>query len=400
MNTNSKLLDFFNKIDTPISHIVIFLLVYSISTLLIWNRYEFNPTSMINFGIGFAQKNKEEVPSKAIVHNGNSDGYDGQIFYYYSRTISNLNTNWPVGFDESYRAPRIGFPLMISIFGFLGKYGTVFGMYFINLFLFLLSFYALRSLLSEHFKGLSILYLLSPFSLGSYSVLVSDSVMVSLVLISYYFYRNQRFGLFIPIASLAILTKEPALFFFFPLGLKTLIEKDFKKSAIIASILILPIFWHVYLKFTFPSWKATRLTDFILPFEGIYTYLKTLFIEVQSGGGVKELARSLSRFPLLLMFLVGVYGIFTGLINRGYHYRIGLALCFFMVGTAGYNHFWSVYENISRMFTISIPLFILLKNEDKECKTNLYFLLSIFIFGLFMIKLMFIMKVQQYMIWN
>ena len=103
----------------------LFALVYLVVTAALWKKYNYNPTSMINFGMEFAIQNKEKMPDGAIVILGNKDdlgaGYDGQIFYFYSRTISELNMNWPKGFDESYRAPRIGYPLLVGIIGFLGK---------------------------------------------------------------------------------------------------------------------------------------------------------------------------------------------------------------------------------------------------------------------------------------
>lgn len=398
---NKKLMQILEK---PIVFWLMFIFVYSITTFVVWKKYDWNPTCMVNFGKEFAEQNSNEVPKGAVVIKGYKDdlgnGYDGQIFYFYSRTISNLTTNWPKGFDESYRAPRIGYPFLIAIFGFLGKHSAILGMYFLNIFLFGVSFWALRELLGEH-KYLSWFYLLSPFSLGSYTVLVSDSVMVSLVIISYYFYTKGKYWYFIPLASIAVLTKEPALFFYFPLGLQTLINRDFRKSFVVLSILLIPAFWYLYLKVTFPHWRPTRLTDFILPLEGITTYLQSLYNTLfQEGSNWKDLARAGSRLPLFILFIVGIVTVFTGKVRSAYVYRIGLLFVFFMIGVASYYHFWSVYENVSRMFTLSVPLFILLKHEDEKVKTELYFTLCLLVFGLFMVKILFIQKAQGFIIWN
>ena len=358
----------------------LFALVYIVVTTSLWKKYNYNPTSMINFGMEFAIQNKEKMPDGAVVIMGSKDdlgaGYDGQIFYFYSRTISELNMNWPKGFDESYRAPRIGYPLLVGIIGFLGKTASVYAMYFVNLSLFLLSYILLRRILDEDKKIFSLFYLLSPFSLGSYAVLVSDSVMVSLVIIAYYFYLEEENMYFVLVASLAILCKEPALFLFFPLGVKAILEKRVPKALLIVSVLAIPIMWHLYLKVTFPNWRATRLTDFILPLEGIITYSKSILTSVGTTTDYKELARLLSRFPLLVLLVTGTAILFTGNIKRGIEFRLGIALVFFMVSTASFYHFWSVYENVSRMFTLSIPLFILLKNEEEDTKTGSYFVSS------------------------
>jgi hypothetical protein len=382
----------------------LFALVYIVVTTSLWKKYNYNPTSMINFGMEFAIQNKEKMPDGAVVIMGSKDdlgaGYDGQIFYFYSRTISELNMNWPKGFDESYRAPRIGYPLLVGIIGFLGKTASVYGMYFVNLSLFLLSYILLRRILDEDKKIFSLFYLLSPFSLGSYAVLVSDSVMVSLVIIAYYFYLEEENLYFVLVASLAILCKEPALFLFFPLGVKAILEKRVPKALLIVSVLAIPIMWHLYLKVTFPNWRATRLTDFILPLEGIITYSKSIIASVGTTTDYKELARLLSRFPLLVLLVTGTAILFTGNIKRGIEFRLGIALVFFMVSTASFYHFWSVYENVSRMFTLSIPLFILLKNEEEDTKTGSYFFLTFIILILFLVKVIAIQKAQGYTIWG
>ncbi|MBP9889963.1 MAG: hypothetical protein KBF93_26935, partial [Leptospiraceae bacterium] len=304
----------------------LFALVYIVVTTSLWKKYNYNPTSMINFGMEFAIQNKEKMPDGAVVIMGSKDdlgaGYDGQIFYFYSRTISELNMNWPKGFDESYRAPRIGYPLLVGIIGFLGKTASVYAMYFVNLSLFLLSYILLRRILDEDKKIFSLFYLLSPFSLGSYAVLVSDSVMVSLVIIAYYFYLEEENMYFVLVASLAILCKEPALFLFFPLGVKAILEKRVPKALLIVSVLAIPIMWHLYLKVTFPNWRATRLTDFILPLEGIITYSKSILTSVGTTTDYKELARLLSRFPLLVLLVTGTAILFTGNIKRGIEFRL------------------------------------------------------------------------------
>ena len=237
------------KIDKPIFHICIFFFIYFLTSYSIWKRYQFNPTSQIHFGKEFALQNKSKMPDSAIVELGEKNdlgaGYDGQIFYFFSRTLSDFSLDWPKGFDESYRAPRIGYPFLISLFGLFGKQGSIFGMYFVNIFLFFTSFLFLRRILDEDKKYLALFYLLSPFSLGSYAVLVSDTVMVSLVIIAYYYFLEEKNIFFILISSLAILCKEPALFFFFPLGLKVLYEKRLSKVFLIASILLIPIAFNI-----------------------------------------------------------------------------------------------------------------------------------------------------------
>ncbi len=392
--------------NRKVTSLLAFFLLYAISTFAIWQRYNLNPISMVNFGYEFALLNPTETPKSAVVFKGEEGnlgaGYDGQIFYYFSRPISNFNLIWPKGFDESYRAPRIGYPLMIAVFGIFGQKMAIFGMYFLNISLLILSYLALRSILEKSNKKYSLLYLLSPFALGSYSVLVSDSVMVSLVVLSYFFYTKKQFIPFSLFAGLAILTKEPALFFLFPLGLKSLVEKDRKSILAVASCLLIPILWQSYLKFTFPNWSAMRLTDFILPLEGISKYIYEIQDVLFSEGKLEfaKLARLLGRFPLLILFSFGLSLSLSKNWKIGWNFRLALILTLFMVGTAGYYHFWSVYENISRMFTILVPIIILWKNEDKELTIQPIEWLIYLILGLFIFKLFFISKPLTTILWN
>lgn len=382
--------------------VILFVMVWGLSTISYWKKYEWNPSSMVNFGHEFALQNKSETPSKAVLFKGEEGdlgaGYDGQIFYYFSRPLANFNLDWPKGFDESYRAPRIGYPLLIAIFGLCGKGFAILGMYFWNISLILISYFYLRKLLDEDTKPYAVLYLLSPFALGSYYVLVSDSVMVSLLIIAYYFYTKEKWGFFILLSSLAILTKEPALFLLFPLGLAAFFRKDCKRSIIVGLVLVIPVCWHLYLSYRFPNWRPGRLTDFILPLEGLISYMESIWRQLETGSGLKDLARLFSRFPLVILFFLGVFLPFTGKIQKGWEFRISFLLIMFMVGTAGYYHFWSVYENVSRMFTLSIPVLLLLINHDKQVRKQEYILVTILILILFLVKVIFISKQMSYQV--
>jgi hypothetical protein len=395
---------FLKKIDTPTYGILFILFLYAFVAFSQWKKYEWNPSSMVHFGIEFAEQNRSNTPRGAIVEKGTAgdlgSGYDGQIFYYFSRSVSKWEGEWPKGFDESYRAPRIGFPFLIGLFGLFGEWSAIFGMYFWNIFLLTLSYLALREILGKEHSYLSWFYILSPFALGSYTVLVSDSVMVSLLILAYFFYSRERWILFILLSSLAILTKEPALFLLFPLGLQVLFQRKWKQVVVVSATLLIPILWHFYLRITFPNWSPTRLADFIQPLEGIYGYFYSLFNAMNQGGGFRELARILSRFPLVILLLLGIWTTFQGDWKKTWIFRFALILNFFMISTASYYHFWSVYENISRMFTISIPLMIFLEKEETS-KTRLAYLgLSVIILGLFLIRVLWIQKTQEYILWQ
>lgn len=387
-------------------YFLIFLALYGFSTIAIWKRYNLNPTSMVNFGKEFALQNQNEVPRGAVVQLGEEGdlggGYDGQIFYFFSRPISQFHLDWPKGFDESYRAPRIGYPFLIALFGFFGQKAAIFGMYFWNLALLFLSFLALRSMMGPEYRLWSLFYLVSPFALGSYSVLVSDSVMVSLVVLAYYFYRRKRYFTFTLLAGLAVVTKEPALFFLFPLGLKALWERAPVRVVAILSSLVIMIVWQTYLKFTFPEWTPGRLTDFIQPLEGITRYLQDVgagMAAAGSGEGFRPLARLLGRFPLVILFSLGVALLGFGNFKKAWEFRLAMALVLFMIGSADHYYFWSVYENISRMFTISIPILVLWKKEDPSLPAMPYVGVTVLVLALFLVKLTLVSQTLPHELW-
>jgi len=103
---------------------------------------------------------------------------------------------------------------------------------------------------------------------------------------------------------------------------------------------------------------------------------------------------------LVVVLVVGIYSAIAGNWKNGTVYRIGLLLNFLLVILAGYYHFWSVYENVSRMFTLSIPLMILLAKEDGVISRVYYFIMVKIILLLFLVKISFIQKAQEYFIWT
>ncbi|MCB1167451.1 MAG: glycosyltransferase [Leptospiraceae bacterium] len=396
-------------LDKPWIGLAVFVLLYGSVTFFHVRKYDMNFTSMVRFGEEFADANPRHVPPNAVLYKSQEGdlgaGYDGQIFYFYSRSIS-AGLDYPSSkgvdkdgqIDASYRAPRIGYPFLIALFGFIGPNAAVFGMFFWNIVLMYLAYLCIREILGTN-SHLAIFYLISPFALGSYQLLVSDAVVVSLVVIAYWAYQREKMLLFWGIASLAIITKEPALFLLFPLGLYELIRLDFRKAAIIAATLLIPLAWHTYLRFTLPSWSPTRLEAFIQPMQGMRTYLVEVATALgDPNNGLKDIARTLSRMPLLLLWAAGVLTLLSGRLRKGFAMRLGLFLSLLMIFVADHYYFWSVYDNISRMFTISVALVLLLKSRDHNTLDLPFHGLSVAVLLLYMIRVIWITPVMPHVI--
>ncbi|TGK09097.1 hypothetical protein EHO60_12925 [Leptospira fletcheri] len=389
--------------------LLVFFLMYAFSSVLVWKKYGWNPSSQVNFGLEFCQFNADRTPEGAVVFLGEEgnlgSGYDGQIFYFYSRMLSDFGLDWPKGFETSVRAPRIGYPLLVSPFGWFGRTGTIFGMYFLHFLLVVLSFFALYDLLPENRRFLTSFYLFSPFALGGYVLLVSDAILASLLILCYWAYRKDRFLLFSLLGGLALLTKEQALFLLFPLGLDALLKKEFRRALWVASSLVLPLLWNVYLRSVLSESSPARFAEFFDPLGGIAGYLREIYEAFfsgtlpEEGGRFRTIAKKFSRFPLLLLFLSGCVLLFQGNRKKGFPFRLGMGLTLFSVFSAGYVLYWATYENISRMFTVSIPLLVLWQSEDETLSARHYWGIVALVLALFFVKIAFISKPLAYSIW-
>ncbi|WP_408611592.1 AZOBR_p60025 family cell surface glycopolymer formation protein [Leptospira ainlahdjerensis] len=400
------------QLESPKFVLPFFLILYILSSILIWKKYDWNPSSQINFGMQFVVQNPERTPKSAVIFQSQPGdlgaGYDGQIFYFYSRMLSEFNLEWPKGFEANIRALRIGYPLLISPFGWFGLWGNVAGMFLVNLILILSSWFLLRNLCGEKYRIGSSLYLFSPFLLGSYALLVSDATLASLLVFVYWLYKKEKWILFSFAGALAILTKEQALFLLFPLGLQSLLERKWKTSFWIASTLTLPILWAFFLKVQIPEWSPTRFADFFAPLDGFAGYWKeinepSLFSFLHAPDFETKLtlfAKKFSRVPLFLLFLSGLFVLSSGDWRKGLGNRLSFFLVMFSIFSAGYIFYWSSYENVSRMFTVSIVFLIFWKLEDETISDRIYWIVSGCILFLFVFKLAFISRTLQYEIWK
>ncbi|MBW0435347.1 hypothetical protein HGB47_17205 [Leptospira yasudae] len=407
---------FFGKarswLENPFVILPLFFALYALASVLIWRKYDWNPSSQINFGMQFVVQNPATTPKGAVVFLGRPGdlgaGYDGQIFYYYSRMLSEFHLDWPKGFEENIRAPRIGYPLFVSIFGWFGPWGTVFGMYFLNLTAILVSWYLLRDVCGEKSRVYTSFYLFSPFLLGSYALLVSDAVLTGLLVITYWFYKKEKLLLFAFFGGLSIVTKEQALFLLFPLGLQSLLDRKWRNSIAIAATLLLPVCWAVFLRIQFPHWSPARFTDFFAPLDGFLGYWKEInepsifsFLQVPDfEAGLILFAKKFSRVPIFLLFLAGLSVLATGNWNKAIGLRISFLFVILSVFSAGYVLYWSSYENVSRMFTISIAFLIFWKTEDETISDTAYWLVTGSIFFLFLFKLAFVSTPLPFELWK
>lgn len=172
--------------------------------------------------------------------------------------------------------------------------------------------------------------------------------------------------------------------------------------------MLLPFFWAAFLRIQFPNWSPTRFTDFFTPLDGFVGYWKEInepsllsFLQVPNlKTGLVLFAKKFSRLPLFLLFLAGLFVFCSGNWKKGIAGRLSFFLVIFSVFSAGYVLYWSSYENVSRMFTVSIAFLIFWKLEDDSIADLFYWIVTGSILLIFLFKLAFVSSILPYEIWN
>ncbi|MBI3394543.1 MAG: glycosyltransferase [Spirochaetia bacterium] len=370
----------------------------------IW-RYDWNPTAMIHFGHYYAEQNASYMPRGAVRFTANEEfggnGYDGQIFYFFARTLLERGV-WPEGFNNAYRAPRVGYPLLAAPFSLFGSWGVVAGMILVQLLFLGAATAALFRMLPADKRYLTFLYIASPFHLQAFSVLVSDSLVSSLLVLGLYFFRRKgelfpfwaadtaaerrtlrlggiTFWTTIPMAgreragvvaawicfALALLTKESSLFLLFPLGLAALWRRDVARTATVALTLLPPVLWQFYLRKAHGMVPAEILGTFLSPLDGIRGVLSTA-LQMTAGKQWGALVKHSAKLILLLVLAGSVVVGVTQVRRRAVPYALAVLLTALSILVADYYYFWGIFENVGRMFTLLVPLSILLCAQMDE----------------------------------
>ncbi len=96
---------------------------------------------------------------------------------------------------------------------------------------------------------------------------------------------------------------------------------------------------------------------------------------MRTPGGATALALTKHSAKLLLFLLIpaALWGLSTGSPRRVLPFRLAALFTLASVLIADWYYFWSVYENISRMFTVLVPIMILHKAEDEGARTAPFF---------------------------
>ncbi|WCL47679.1 hypothetical protein [Leptospira sp. GIMC2001] len=425
----------------PILSTVVFLI--TISFLILWkiSQYDWNLSALIGIWSGFAQLNPLYIPDEFILFK--EGGYDGQFFFLIARYIyEGSSLPFPTLDSFYFRFHRLGLSIIAGItIPFFGARSYPYSSLFILTSLHIISSCILYKITSRikpsedsnkanikklEFKAdrlnfLSLFYFLSPFSLLGILLLVSDPLLVSLSIIATYLVLFERLQIMerkvhsrnnkqidyyfifgVIIFCFALTVRETALFIITPLLLFFIIEKNFKKTLYLFIPIITYIcflLWSQSLEVPFAGTLPLRFLDMIdYP---LFGFVKSL--EFTDPISVKQIARESIKFFLFAIYLqliANAWNIFQYTSKS----RVYLALLLLPVAgtlgviTIGEQGYWRSFDNLARMFTMTVPIVIIAKAYFPNYK-DFGFLYSCGILFLFLIvRVVLITQPMKYVI--
>jgi hypothetical protein len=165
-------------------------------------------------------------------------------------------------------------------------------------------------------------------------------------------------------------------------------DKNFKISAIFFLSIIVYVVITLLFKLILnvhPGTNPLGFTDLVdYPLFGFFKS-----IQIQSMKDIKSIFREMAKFPIFIFYLLLILNLKNIRDFRGLILNIPI---FFILFTAGVGEvgYWLSFDNISRMFTISIPWIIFLKQENKAHNDYYVLYLSSIILLLLIIRLVYV----------
>lgn len=390
----------------PILSIFVFFTLISIIIFLKIRNYNFNLSSLILIWKGFAHLNPSYIPSGFVILD--EGGYDGQFFFFLAKYFYNFgDLNFPILDSFFFRFHRLGLSWIV------GSFGSIFGwQYYPHIALILLlSFHILSSLtlyslLTEELKYLFYYYLFSPFSILSTTLLVSDSLMVSFCIISLAFFMFGKNFFHLIAASLymffALLIKEAAIFTFAPLILFFLFKKNYRMLAYsIPPLLIYLLFYFISQNISFP-----HLGTYPLQFKDMVDFPLFGFIKSFEGYDPFNWKHWIQNFGKVFLFIIyallifNLFNLFRSFKQRNWKLATLLTplLPILLLITISEQGYWRNFDNLARMFSLTIPIVIIAKSYSKDYKDYGFLNATFILTGIILFRILFITKSMSFTI--
>ncbi|MDX1961146.1 MAG: hypothetical protein SFU98_21430 [Leptospiraceae bacterium] len=368
-----------NFCQSYIFNIIVFLIFFSILVLIKIKHYNYNITSLIGFSDEVNRLNPNYIERNSIIFK--NSGYDGQFFYLTSKFLfSSEITELPILDSFKVRFRRIGYPLVtgpiLNLIGF--QHYTVVSLIILTC-LHFYSSYLLKLLCKNN---LYLIHFYSPFVIISNLLLLADTILVSLFIITISLSKKIEITRGFKISSIFIitlisicLTKETGIFLLVIL----FISDKYRTKNFLLYFLPLIIFVMFYLyvgqlnkiSISINPLEFTDLIDYPL-----FGFIKSFsYIDLKNS---RDIAKTFGNLILVSL----LFSIILQIINNRLDISNRLILSYFIItillAEVGY---WLNYENIARFFTLTTPIVILNKSYSVKYRTFLYFvfiLLSLF----------------------
>jgi hypothetical protein len=390
----------------PILSIFAFLMILAITIYAKIVNYELNLSSLINIWEGFARLNPDYIPKDFVVYK--DGGYDGQFFYILAQFLYNDGSlEFPIVDSFYFRFHRLGLSMVVgSLANIIGwKFYAIICLAMIAFF-HVLSSLTMYSILSTKNKFLFLFYLFSAFSILSTHLLVSDSLLVSFCIISLSLLILEN-GILAIIAGsvymlLALFVRETSVFVFAPLFLYFLLNKNWKKFIAI----MIPL--SIYLCFYFYSRSIPIPEPGTLPLKFIDMVDFPLFGFVKSfqGFAIFEIrswiqnSAKIFLFILYMILLVNLSQLYKAFQEKNWNLVFVMLplLPLLSVMTIAEEGYWRNFDNLARMFVLTIPLVIFAKELKEDYKDFGFLPATAILTGFIFIRIVFITKQMTYAI--
>ncbi|TGN14567.1 AZOBR_p60025 family cell surface glycopolymer formation protein [Leptospira ilyithenensis] len=381
----------------PISFLA-FLVLEILLILIKTKPYYYSLSSLIGIWDGFAEINPGAVDSDFVIFR--AGGYDGQFFYLVAKSLF-TELDWNLIVDSYFfRLHRIGFSFIVGSFSFIigFEYYALIAIFVLNI-VFLASYYALHSLLPDGKKQYSLLYLFSPYSLNSNLLLVADGFFASLVILGVFFYLKSNKTYLDEILSvlfftLAIFTRELGIFLLLPIVFQSILAKNRRQT----SIFLLPLFGFVF--FLIWTWSISPnhlgtnplgfgdMTDFPL-----YGFIKSFYDNGRFHLSAKESVKLLlfaQYFLLFVYILRKIRDLFQA--SESLSHTKELLFILPILATLGIisiaeEGYWRSFDNLSRMFTLPLPLVIYLHTRKPNRISGIFLGSSLLLFVFLILRI-------------
>lgn len=386
--------------SSPFAPIALFLIVVILLTAARIAPYGYRMSALIGMEQQFIDLNPGATFEGIVVFK--DSGYDGQFFYLIARDLFDPSFDEPVLDTYRMRMGRIGMSLLVGLpASLLGwqSYGLI--AFAILQLVHILAFLSLRSMLSEKNRYLALFFLFSPFSYNSSLLLVSDSLMVAVAVLGLAMlekggfrfstdgedrtdYRSRwTIGATLLLCFLVTI-RDTALFALAPIGLLFLYRKSLRGVILAALPVLVFLAWMAAVRLleTHPGSNPVHYDAKLGgPMVGFFQSLNG-----EAFASIKGAAREMSKYLNLLYLLIMVSTFF-------YIRSLPTAALFSpLIFTAALSVFsvveyWATFDNVNRMFTLSIPIMALLRDRIPNMRSHGLFLLSVVFLLLLAVRL-------------